>query len=276
MKITNALFIGYIFILTNCSKPENSKMYFSDITDLKQINFQQWDELSQKRIFFAHQSVGFNILDGVNQQLSLYPQIKLKIIESKDPNTFNTPVFAHARNGQNGDPISKIDDFVEAIDSGLGHKVDFAGFKFCYVDFKKATDVHTVFEYYIDKMTYLKRKYPEIKFIHFSVPLRTLQQGPKGFINKLLGREYGLSDNSARQKFNTLLKDKFGNEPIFDIAFFESTYPSGRRNYSNAGGEIIYTMIPELSNDGGHLSEIGKNKLSQELLIFLVNLCKNA
>ena len=43
--------------------------------------------------------------------------------------------------------------------------------KFCYVDFLKETDVNDVFTHYKKNLIILKNKRPDIKFVHFTVPL---------------------------------------------------------------------------------------------------------
>lgn len=231
-----------------------------------------WDSLAQKRIYFGHQSVGFNILEGLNWRLAQNPEIKLRLAKSKELETFKSPVLAHAQNGKNGDPISKIEDFVQTIDQGMGNTVDMAGFKFCYVDFKRDSNIDEIFQVYKARMNYLIKKYPNVQFIHFTSPIKTLQQGPKGFINKLIGREYGLNDNKARQKFNELLNKEYKDQPIFDIALYESIYPDGTRFKTLDENTEIYSMIPELSYDGGHLTEEGKRLLGTHFLTFLANL----
>ena len=74
--------------------------------------------------------------------------LDLNIVKGNDLDFFKNPVFAHASNGKNGDPKSKIDDLYQDMENGLGKKVDIAGFKFCYVDIKDDTDVNEIFEYY--------------------------------------------------------------------------------------------------------------------------------
>ena len=78
---------------------------------LRDVPREKWDKLSQKKIFFGHQSVGRNILEGLEKVLKAVPEIRLEIKETSDPRDFQGPVFAHARIGQNRDPQGKIEHF---------------------------------------------------------------------------------------------------------------------------------------------------------------------
>jgi len=240
--------------------------------NLKKIPQKKWDQLSKQRIYFGHQSVGYNMLDGIEMILNENLNIKLNIKKGKDLNFFKSPVFAHDNNGSNRDPKAKIDDFCNTVESGLGEKVDLAGFKFCYVDIENDSDIKGVFDYYKRRMNEISLKYPNIKIIHFTVPIKSLQSGPKSMVKKLLGKDIGIKDNIARQQFNELLVNEYKDQLIFDLAKSESTYSDGSREYSEVDGKTIFTMIPAYTNDGGHLSKKGELIIGGEFLMYLANI----
>lgn len=60
-----------------------------------------WGELAGKKIFFGHQSVGYDIMEGVSALQKEHPSIRLTIVETTDPSRFDGPVFAHAQVGRN-------------------------------------------------------------------------------------------------------------------------------------------------------------------------------
>lgn len=93
---------------------------------IKDITDSAWKKLSEKRIYFGHQSVGFNIIDGIKDVMKKNPQIKLNIVETSDPSEFNTPLFAHSRVGKNTDPKSKIDAFASFVEKGIGDNANIA------------------------------------------------------------------------------------------------------------------------------------------------------
>ena len=138
---------------------------------IKDIPDSAWKKLSEKKVYFGHQSVGFNIIDGIKDVMKENPQIKLHIVETADPADFKTGIFAHSRVGKNMDPKSKIDAFANFVEKGIGDTANIAFFKFCYVDVTARTDIDKVFDDYKTTMSLLKESYTRTKFIHMAVPL---------------------------------------------------------------------------------------------------------
>ena len=112
------------------------------------VSADKWKDLGRRRIYFAHMSVGFNIIQGIQDLESNSPTVALRIVESRKPEALETPGFAHYLNGENGDPLGKITIFRETLDRGVGKVADIAMLKFCYVDFDGDTDVAQVFDEY--------------------------------------------------------------------------------------------------------------------------------
>lgn len=262
----------FLFILFSCTNNLEKNKGIKEIMNNKiHLSKVDWDKLAQKKIYFGHQSVGYNIMDGV-KDLATEENSVLNIVEGSDLSAFNKPVFAHDRNGINKDPKSKIDGFYEKMKNGVGDTIDIASFKFCYIDFTAQTNVAEVFEYYKLKMSELELAYPNVEIIHFTVPLRTIQKGPKAFIKKLIGKSIGIEDNYARKRFNELLLKEFAGKPLFDLAKLESTYPNGDREYVLKDNEKIYALVPDYTEDGGHLVTQGKIIIAENLLLFLAQL----
>jgi len=244
---------------------------FSGINDILAA---KWERLSHKKIYFAHQSVGFNIMDGIQDLMKEHHEIKLNIVETSNESDFNIGLFAHSKVGKNVDPKSKIDEFAKFINEGIGEKADVAALKFCYVDMRLNTDVEKIFSDYTNSILQLRKKYPDMIIIHFTVPLTTKQTGPKAWIKKLIGKPLsGVKDNIKRNKYNALLKQAYqGKEPIFDIATLQSTFPDGSRSTFTQDGKKYYSMVPDYTHDGGHLNEIGRSIVAYNLLLLLLNL----
>jgi len=266
------LFFIFILVLTSCAKEEGNINKQQIMESLKKITQEKWNQLSEQKIYFGRQSVGYNIMDGIEVILKENPNIKINIRKGHDANLFQNPVFAHDNVGSNRDPKFKIDDFCKTLENGLGNKVDIAGFKFCYVDIESGSDVKGIFAHYKKKMDEIAGKYPKVKIVHFTVPIKSLQSGVKGMIKKLLGKDIGLKDNMTRQEFNELLIKEYKDQSLFDLAKAESTYPNGKREFTEVNDQNIYTMIPAFTNDGGHLSKKGKLAIGSEFLIFLAEL----
>jgi disulfide oxidoreductase YuzD len=260
----------FIFSCSGGNMPEE-KVTFPSIKD---VSASSWEKLAQKKIYFGHQSVGFNIIDGINDVMKEHSGINVNIVETADESNFKVGLLAHSRVGKNVDPKSKITEFANFIDSGIGKKADAAALKFCYVDITAGTNANNVFNVYSDSILQLKAKYPDMIIIHFTNPLTQRQTGLKTWIKKVIGRPIGgVDDNIKRNEYNEMLIKLYeGKEPIFDIAKIQSTFPDGTRCSFSKDGKTYYSMVPEYTTDGGHLNETGRKKVAEQFLILLANL----
>lgn len=242
---------------------------------LKDVSLELWTKLSQKKIYFGHQSVGYNIIDGIKDLMKENPQIKLNIVDTNNPADFDRPLFAHSRVGKNVDPKSKTDSFAEFIRNGIGDKVDIAFFKFCYVDIDKGTDLKGLFQDYKTRMAQLEKDYPNVNFIHVTVPLRVTKTSWKTWVKEVTGRGdlYEYAGNIERNEYNDLLRKEYeGKEPFFDLARIESTYPDGTRSTFSIRGKTYFSLVPKYTKDGGHLNEQGRKVVAEQLLILFAHL----
>jgi hypothetical protein len=242
---------------------------------LQRISNSASQDLTQKKIYFGHQSVGFNIVDGINDIMAVHANIQLNIIETSDHNNFKTGVFAHSRVGQNVNAASKIEAFKSIMHNGIGNKADIAFFKFCYVDITGKSDVEKLFQEYKTALSELTSQYEDTLFIHCTVPLKTTHTTWKTWLKKILGKHiWEYEDNIKRNDFNSLLMSTYsGKEPIVDIARAESTYSDGKRQMFKKGSNIYYALIPAYTDDGGHLNKTGRKKVAVAMLSTLVELC---
>lgn len=272
-------FTSLLLLGCNTAERNEKKIIMHGIQD---VSIEQWEKLSQKKIFFGHQSVGYNIMDGVASLAREYHQLaRLNIAETATPNDLSTAFFAHYRVGENRNPKSKNNDFRQLLDGGLGSKVDWAFLKYCYVDITASTNVDKVFEDYQATFAALEEKYPAIKFIHITIPLKSIAPGgftakSKELIKNILGRATGKpEDNINRNKFNELLKARYTNEYLFDLATIESTRPDGSRSDFVHEGRRYFAMEEKYTDDGGHLNRIGQRVVAEQLLIFLAKLTES-
>lgn len=261
----NKYLIPIIFLIVQFKGDAVAKNSVLDISDIK-VSSDIVNAVAEKNIYFGHQSVGFNMLDGIKDILSNRQDSRLKIIKSKNESVFQGSVFAHYPIGENSDPESKIDDFKKTM-SKIGSKVDIAFFKFCFLDINKTTDVDKVFETYKHTMTELKKEFPRVKFIHVTVPLTVTKFSLRNTINKIIGRK---DNNVIRGQYNKkLIVEYAGKEPIFDLAAIESTYSDGSRSEFTENSKLYYSLAPEYAADNGHLNELGRKLAASELLKLL-------
>lgn len=265
------MYLSLFLIIGYCNVQES--IGGNAVNDFKKISMEQWNNLAKKKIYFGHQSVGYNIIDGIQIVMNEFSEINLNIIETRDISAINGSVFSHSKVGRNEDPFSKTDDFVKVMESGVGGKADIAFHKYCYIDVNANTDVEKVFSNYQERINYLKLKYPETKFVHISMPLTTVQTGLKAWIKKNIGKPVGGIDaNIKRNMFNKLLVMSYqGKDPVFDLAMAEATQPDGQMVTFTKEGEEYLTMYKGYSDDGGHLNRLGQKVIAEQLLLFLAD-----
>jgi hypothetical protein len=270
--LSSAVIVSLLLGLLSC-KGGGTNMNKVILYSIKDVPASGWKQLSEKRIYFGHQSVGFNILDGVKEIMHENPEIILKIVETRQATDLSSGVLGHSTVGKNMDPKSKCDDFAELV-STIGKNVDIAIFKFCYVDFTDKTDVDKVFDYYQQTVNEMKRKYPKTTFIHVTAPLTTVQAGIKARIKEIIGKPVGgYNDNIKREQFNEKLRKVYeGKGPVFDLAAIESTYPDGTRAFFKTASGTYPFLVPEYTVDGGHLNAKGRKIVAEQLLIVLAKL----
>lgn len=213
--------------------------------------------VSNARVFFAHQSVGGNILDGVPTVFQAHDLPAPVVTELSDA----TPgdLFLHQRVGENGDPLGKIEEFDTIVRSGLGADLDVAVLKLCYSDVRDTTDVNEVFDAYTQTFADLQRDYPDVAFVAATVPLST-ERDAKGKLKEWLGRgdRHGPEHNVARERLNALLRSEYADaDRLFDVAALESTAPDGGRVAARYGDDLYYSLDRGYASDHGHLNPSG-------------------
>ncbi len=225
--------------------------------------------VASRRIFFGHQSVGANILDGVNDVAGG----KLRIREGRSGALLASPGFLHARLGKNEAPRTKVQDFEAALDS-LGGSVDIAFFKFCYVDFDAKTDIDALFSEYLATIKRLEAKYPSVTIVHLTVPLTVVPDGASAWLREAVTRQprWGAKENAARHRFNTLLRTQLGERRVFDLAALESSRADGTTVTYDYEGQPLPALVAEYSDDGQHLNTVGQRRVAEALLTFLSRL----
>lgn len=237
------------------------------------LSDQQISALMNQKIFFGHQSVGTNILQGIQELMADDSRLKFKIVASADPASVPSPAFVEALIGKNADPASKDEAFAAIVNSGLGNERAIVMYKYCYVDINASTDVRRLFESYREHIDALKRAHPTLKVVHITVPLTTVESAAEGWIKSILGRTTMRAEDEKRNEFNNLLRQTYaGKEPIFDLAEVESTHADGSRAYYMSGNEKFYMLASEYTDDGGHLNGAGRRVAAQQLLTVLSTL----
>jgi hypothetical protein len=230
--------------------------------------------LAGQRIFFGHQSVGANIMQGVSELVGANQGLKLQVVGPGEAWPASGGFFAHGKVGSNGAPSSKTDDFAKQMAEGLGSRVGVAFHKYCYIDFPEGTDPGKIFGHYRDTMARLRAKYPAVIFVHVTVPVTVVQTGPKAVVKRMLGRAPGgYADNIRREQFNALMRREYaGPEPLFDLAAIESADAEGTQQQFEFKGQTGLALFPPYASDGRHLGDLGRRRVAEELLVLLASI----
>lgn len=214
------------------------------------VTREEWTAAASRSIFFGHQSVGDNMLDGLRQISAAegWPGLRVTAADGPQPR----PALLHAKIGQNGDPSSKIQAFRDVLLEGMADTVDVALMKFCFWDIRRETDIDKVFDEYRTTMADLARRFPKVTFIHATVPLVAADMDWRARVRRLMGTQTGTDiDNATRERLNRKIREHYSPATIFDIARAESEgSPAGHPQ-----------LLVELSSDGAHLNDEGRRRV---------------
>lgn len=264
------LIICILLFLSGCDVEStmSEKVSLPLISDIPEST---WQKLFQRRIYFGHQSVGNNLLQGINELKNIYPWLNLSIESFDDSINTEAPQLIHSLIGENGKPGAKNTDVEKLLTGKLKASVDVAFFKYCYVDFEADTDIEKVFKEYKNTIDTIKNSNPEIVIVHFTSPLTENQSGIKGFIKKVLGKPVGeMLENVKRNEYNQMILDEYEQDGlVFDLAGYEATRKDGSLNLFKYKGKDYKYLAHDYSSDGGHLNKAGQKYIAEKFLVFL-------
>jgi hypothetical protein len=188
--IPSALLVFGVVLSSACTEGRRSgDLAASRLPTLADVTDAELERVAQRRIFFGHQSVGWNIVDGINALVAANPKIRLSVVESKNPDTMRAAGLYHANVGRNGFPEEKEVEFATIADSAFATEPGVGMVKYCYVDVRADTDPQAVFEAYQRRMAELAARRPGLTLVHVTMPLTTWRVTLKDRVKKLLGRE---------------------------------------------------------------------------------------
>lgn len=245
--------------------------------DFASVTADQWRALGARRLYFGHQSVGFNIADGLVAILAERSDIALRIVEVTAGDSLAAPGLYHGRVGRNGAPDSKTSDFTTMVDRAAP---GVAMLKYCYVDIEEHSNPDSLFASYQRAAAALRSRHPGLVLVHSTMPLTTIDDH-SGRRAKLMAKLRGRMNegerlralNLIRNRYNALLRQAYvGTEPVFDVARLESTRPDGSRAFFVNGADTVYIMAAENTDDGGHLNTRARRVAAEEFLALLARI----
>jgi hypothetical protein len=224
-------------------------------------------QASGRRVVFAHQSVGNDILQGV-AKLRDSTGTPVTIVETRQPAATGAGIF-HFKVGVNGAPKGKIEDFVRTLSADGISGIDIALLKLCYIDFDDNTNASDLAEEYLGALQTLRAAHPTTRFVAVTAPVTTIQSGPKAWLKRLLGTTpAGYAANARRHEFNEVLRRQSMAAELFDLAKAESE-GNGKPATFEFAGRRIQALDPRFTYDGGHLNEAGQLRVAASFLEFL-------
>jgi len=259
-----------LLLLTACKEPSVPQSSAA-VPAAQDLSAEQQQKLKTRRIFFGHQSVGGNVMDGLGKLAEAGTPVPLKVEKTLNLDSSQAGVLAHEWIGENEHPKTKLDALDAAV-RGSASGADVVMFKFCYTDFGKDVDPAQVFAAYRDEVRALRSLRPGLTLVHITTPVPE----PEGTIAYMLRKARGkmtLRERIAKiNRYNDLLKQEFGGkEPLFDLALLESQGPDGNRATVAEGGQALGVLNPAWSADGSHLNDAGRTAIAKQLLVFLAD-----
>lgn len=204
------------------------------------------DQIGQFKWYFAHASVGDNMMDGITDlntaDAGRYQFQRASEDATPPAATGVGRIYDYAR----GNPgwSAKVTTFTNYVRNGWRYpKVNFAANKFCWID--QDADVDT----YINSMSVLEAMYPETLFVYVTMPLDT-------------SSDY---DNYLRNVFNTRLRGwvTTNDRVLFDVADIESHDTNGALCAFTYDGTNCQQLFTAYTDDGGHLNGLGRPLVAQ-------------
>lgn len=227
-------------------------------------------EFARRRVFFAHQSVGANILEGLGELAADDPRLRFPVVRADSLPSEVRPGLYHAFVGANRRPDAKNADFVRMLDEGFGAAVDIALLKYCYLDVGQSTNVEQLFADYRAAVDSVRQRFPSLTVVHVTQPLTTAESWGESRIRGLLGKASDRALNARRHEFNELMRATYGaSGMLFDLARIESTNPDGSRATYMHAGDTVFALSSAYTDDGGHLNSLGRRVAAAELVGFL-------
>jgi hypothetical protein len=255
------------FLLHGCQEHDMGIGTSSDDIDPK-----VWSALSTKRIYFGHQSVGANIVQGIESLMREAPGNGLRLVDADPENAIIVgPVFQHSLIGTNGDPISKNTAFISSIRNRHRQRYDVAFFKYCFLDITKDSDLDRIFLDYKNSIDLLKMEFPGTSFVYVTTPLTVVQTGMIVQLKSLIGRPIGgYNDNRARERLNEMIRKEYNETGlVFDLAAIEARRQDGTEVMFNYLDGSYRALDSQYSSDGGHLNERGSRYVAKKLMEFI-------
>ena len=220
--------------------------------------------VARTRVFFGHFNVGMSVLDAIPGVYADHGVSAPPIEQGRAEPGPNGGFIAHKFIDEHVIDAGKLalEDFDRTMRGGMGRQVDVALMNFCWGDIWSDTDVDALFARYRDTMAALERDFPNVTFIHVTVPLTTepgLFTELKTRLKTLLDRRdvRGEPANVARERLNALIRGEYAGRHLFDLAAIESTKPDSTRVSGRYDDRGYFALYDGYASDMADLNAVG-------------------
>lgn len=204
------------------------------------------NEIGQLKWYFAHASVGGNMIEGLADLHSSSPGFYTLSSASAGASPSGVTPAGVVAEYNRGNPgwQAKVDTFQTCVSNGWRcPQVNLVLNKFCYID--QTADL----AYYLRSMTNLEAAFPETVFVHMTLPLMTSED----------------NDNYLRNVFNDGLRSwvRTNSRVLYDIADIEAHDNNGVVCTFVFNSRVCQKMYSAWSSDGGHLNADGRQLVAR-------------
>ena len=247
-----------------------------------------WD-ITQRYMFFGHNSVGGNIVAGIGSVTNLrilspgtgdvsnygarHFNTTTNDHSTRRPALLNTAYGLYSSYDGAITSINRFVDQVHGIMNGTmngnnfipGQRLDIVFMKFCYVVYENITNaqVDLIFNHYATQMALLQTEFPELIIVHFTQT------------NRPCGNFQLIYDANARaMRYRQHILDTYGRTGrVFDLTLTEATNGQNVNYcpYTDSEGNPVLGMQQGYSVGGndGHLNDTGRRAVGNALADFL-------
>jgi len=226
-----------------------------DVDELASLPQCVMDGIGAQRWFFAHASVGGNMVAGLDDLAALDPlRFQLdtvgvgydsgELAAAPPPATTAPGTVYDCQRGNPGwqDKFSIFDNSVRVAGWRMD-AVDAVLDKLCYID--EGASAAT----YLASMDALATSYPTTAVVYATMPLTTGED----------------ADNVLRNQYNDAVRAHSAaiGALLYDIADIEAHAPDGSEQTFESGGETYQKLYAGYTGDGGHLDGDGRQRVAR-------------
>lgn len=204
------------------------------------------DQIAGFKWFFAHASVGENLMSGLqglhSSDAAFYSLTRSSVPDGPPPSPTLAGIVYDLNRGNPGWK-AKVDLFASSISNGWHFpQVNIAMNKFCWID------PDADFAYYTNSMSLLEGAYPQTWFVYTTIPLTPDED----------------RDNYRRSVFNEALRSWATNSPrlLYDIADMEAHDTNGVEQTFVYEGRVCQKQYSGYTDDGGHLTTVAAQRIA--------------